>query len=190
MHTSSAVCLKRDSDVIFNEEEIFVSAADNCNRLQVCVDWKWMADKLLLANIQIMFKGIIALHYSKNFVHQVRDGRKGLVLFQSEEKSSRIRCTCICRQLSTVALGQENGTVQVLHTLYSISPSVFAFLLLHLLLFLLCVSSTLLLTVSLWSYILKDPTEQMNTVIMILATPPPWPMYLCVTNYDRTVSHK
>lgn len=78
VHTSSAVCLKRDSDVIFNEEEIFVSAADNCNRLQV------------------------------------RDGRKGLVLFQSEEKSSRIRCTCICRQLSTVALGQENGTVQVL----------------------------------------------------------------------------
>lgn len=35
MHTSSAVCLKRDSDVLFDREEIIVSAADNCNRLQV-----------------------------------------------------------------------------------------------------------------------------------------------------------
>ncbi|MEQ2260078.1 wD repeat domain, partial [Xenotaenia resolanae] len=35
VHTSSAICLKRDSDVLFNEEEIIVSAADNCNRLQV-----------------------------------------------------------------------------------------------------------------------------------------------------------
>lgn len=78
LHTSSAVCLKRDSDVLFNDEEIIVSAADNCNRLQV------------------------------------RDGRTGSVLFQSEEKSSRIRCTCMCRQPSAVVLGQENGTVQVL----------------------------------------------------------------------------
>ncbi|XP_037616497.1 apoptotic protease-activating factor 1 isoform X2 [Sebastes umbrosus] len=78
VHTSSADCLKRDSDVLFNDEEIIVSAADNCNRLQV------------------------------------RDGRTGSVLFQSEEKSSRIRCTCMCRQPSAVALGQEDGTVQVL----------------------------------------------------------------------------
>ncbi|XP_070784897.1 apoptotic protease-activating factor 1 [Enoplosus armatus] len=78
VHTSSAVCLKRDSDVLFNNEEIIVSAADNCNRLQV------------------------------------RDGRTGSVLFQSEEKSSRIRCTCMCRQPSAVVLGQEDGTVQVL----------------------------------------------------------------------------
>uniref|UniRef100_A0AAQ4P6N4 Apoptotic peptidase activating factor 1 n=1 Tax=Gasterosteus aculeatus aculeatus TaxID=481459 RepID=A0AAQ4P6N4_GASAC len=35
VHTTSAVCLKRDSDVLFNDEEIIVSAADNCNRLQV-----------------------------------------------------------------------------------------------------------------------------------------------------------
>ncbi|XP_037616496.1 apoptotic protease-activating factor 1 isoform X1 [Sebastes umbrosus] len=76
VHTSSADCLKRDSDVLFNDEEIIVSAADNCNRLQV------------------------------------RDGRTGSVLFQSEEKSSRIRCTCMCRQPSAVALGQEDGTVQ------------------------------------------------------------------------------
>ncbi|KAF3705178.1 Apoptotic protease-activating factor 1 [Channa argus] len=78
VHTSSAVRLKRDSEVLFNEEKIIVSAADNFNRLQV------------------------------------RDGRTGSVLFQSEEKSSRIRCTCICRELSSVALGQEDGTVQVL----------------------------------------------------------------------------
>uniref|UniRef100_A0A4W6E5V1 Apoptotic protease-activating factor 1 n=1 Tax=Lates calcarifer TaxID=8187 RepID=A0A4W6E5V1_LATCA len=37
-----------------------------------------------------------------------------ILLFQSEEMSSRIRCTCMCRQPSVVALGQENGTVQVL----------------------------------------------------------------------------
>ncbi|CAL9682899.1 unnamed protein product [Knipowitschia caucasica] len=78
VHTSSAVCLKRDSDIIFSDEEIIVSAADFCNRLQV------------------------------------RDGKKGQVLFQSEEKPSRIRCTCLCQQLSIVALGQEDGTVQVL----------------------------------------------------------------------------
>ncbi|XP_045927934.1 apoptotic protease-activating factor 1 isoform X2 [Micropterus dolomieu] len=76
VHTTSAVCLKRDSDVLFNNEEIIVSAADNRNRLQV------------------------------------RDGRTGSVLFQSEEKSSRIRCTCMCRQLSAVVLGQEDGTVK------------------------------------------------------------------------------
>lgn len=81
VHTSSAVCLKRDSDVLFNDEEIIVSAADNCNRLQV------------------------------------RDGTTGSVLFQTEERSSRIRCTCLCRQPFAVALGQEDGTVQVLEVL-------------------------------------------------------------------------
>ncbi|XP_026182914.1 apoptotic protease-activating factor 1 isoform X1 [Mastacembelus armatus] len=78
VHTSSAISLKRDSDVLFRGEEIIVSAADNCNRLTV------------------------------------RDGRTGCMLFQSEEKSSRIRCTCMCRQPPAVALGQEDGTVQVL----------------------------------------------------------------------------
>uniref|UniRef100_A0A1A8NRF7 Apoptotic protease-activating factor 1 n=3 Tax=Nothobranchius TaxID=28779 RepID=A0A1A8NRF7_9TELE len=78
VHTSSAIGLKRDSDVLFNNEEIIVSAADNCNRLQV------------------------------------RDGRTSSVLFQSEEMSSRIRCTCLSRQSSAVALGQESGSVQVL----------------------------------------------------------------------------
>nr|XP_057934285.1 apoptotic protease-activating factor 1 isoform X1 [Doryrhamphus excisus] len=86
VHTTSAVRLKRDSDVCFSEgkaggvesEEVVISAADNCNRLQV------------------------------------RDGREGVLLFQSEEKASRIRCTCLCRQPFAVALGQEDGTVQVL----------------------------------------------------------------------------
>uniref|UniRef100_A0A8C6UJV2 Apoptotic peptidase activating factor 1 n=1 Tax=Neogobius melanostomus TaxID=47308 RepID=A0A8C6UJV2_9GOBI len=44
----------------------------------------------------------------------VHDGRKGQLLFQSEEMSSRIRCTCLSRQLSAVAFGQDDGTVQVL----------------------------------------------------------------------------
>ncbi|KAM4523763.1 apoptotic protease-activating factor 1 [Fundulus diaphanus] len=78
VHTSSAICLKRDSDVLFNGEEIIVSASDNCNRLQV------------------------------------RDGRTGSVLFQSEEMPFRIRCTCMCRNPSVVSLGQEDGNVQVL----------------------------------------------------------------------------
>ncbi|CAG01878.1 unnamed protein product, partial [Tetraodon nigroviridis] len=78
VHTSSAICLKRDSDVLFDQEEIIISAADNCNRLQV------------------------------------RSGKTGSVLFQSEEKSSRIRSTCLCRNPSAVVIGQENGTVQVL----------------------------------------------------------------------------
>lgn len=52
-------------------------------------------------------------------VFQVRDGRTGLVLFQSEEKLSRIRCTCMCRQPSAVVLGQEDGTVQVSNTFRS-----------------------------------------------------------------------
>ncbi|XP_029018925.1 apoptotic protease-activating factor 1 isoform X2 [Betta splendens] len=78
VHTSSAICLKRDSDVVFSDKDIIVSAPDNCNRLQV------------------------------------REGLMGSMLFQSEEKPSRIRCTCLCRQPPVVALGREDGTVQVL----------------------------------------------------------------------------
>ncbi|XP_029969106.1 apoptotic protease-activating factor 1 [Salarias fasciatus] len=78
LHTSSAVRLKRDSDVVFGGEQVVVAAADNCNRLQV------------------------------------REGRSGSVLFQSEELASRIRCCCLSRQPSAVVLGQEDGCVQVL----------------------------------------------------------------------------
>ncbi|XP_030633054.1 apoptotic protease-activating factor 1 [Chanos chanos] len=78
VHTSSAVSLKRDSDVLFDNGDIIVVAADNRNRLQV------------------------------------RSGTTGSVMFESEELESRIRCTCICRQPLTVALGREDGLVQVL----------------------------------------------------------------------------
>ncbi|RVE56651.1 hypothetical protein OJAV_G00223590 [Oryzias javanicus] len=78
LHMSSAVFLKRNSDVLFNDNNIVVSAPDHCNRLQV------------------------------------REGRTGDVLLQSEKKPSRIRCTCLCRDPSVVVLGQEDGTVQVL----------------------------------------------------------------------------
>ncbi|XP_046873677.1 apoptotic protease-activating factor 1 isoform X1 [Hypomesus transpacificus] len=77
VHTTSAVCLKRDSDVLFSDGDISVAAADNRNRLQV------------------------------------RNGQTGVVLFQSEEQESRIRCTCLCSQSSAVALGREDGNVQV-----------------------------------------------------------------------------
>ncbi|KAM4615545.1 apoptotic protease-activating factor 1 isoform 1-T2 [Polymixia lowei] len=78
VHTSLAVSLKRDSDVLFNADDLTVVAADNCNRLQV------------------------------------RDGKTGAVIFQSEEQPSRIRCTCICREPSAAVLGREDGAVQVL----------------------------------------------------------------------------
>lgn len=106
MHTSSAVCLKRDSDVLFNDEEIIVSAADNCNRLQVKKEPNdWMLSVLSLSCVaKIIFFFLMC---------QVRDGRTGSVLFQTEEMSSRIRCTCLCKQPFAVAVGQEDGTVQV-----------------------------------------------------------------------------
>ncbi|CAN9508500.1 unnamed protein product [Ophioblennius macclurei] len=78
VHTSSAVRLKRDSDVALDGERVIVAAADYCNRMQV------------------------------------RDGRSGSVLFQSEEFPSRIRCCCLCREPSAVVLGHEDGCVQVL----------------------------------------------------------------------------
>uniref|UniRef100_A0A673ZHJ9 Apoptotic protease-activating factor 1 n=1 Tax=Salmo trutta TaxID=8032 RepID=A0A673ZHJ9_SALTR len=91
VHTSSAVCLKRDSDVLFNNGDITVVAADNRNRLQV------------------------------------RNGRTGAVMFQSEDQESRIRCTAICSQTSAVGLGREDGTIQVhthMHThIYTLLPS-------------------------------------------------------------------
>lgn len=51
VHTSSAICLKRDSDVLFDQEEIIVSAADNCNRLQVSL----RATEAVQAGITHMF---------------------------------------------------------------------------------------------------------------------------------------
>uniref|UniRef100_A0A8C7T786 Apoptotic protease-activating factor 1 n=1 Tax=Oncorhynchus mykiss TaxID=8022 RepID=A0A8C7T786_ONCMY len=76
VHTSSAVCLKRDSDVLFNNGDITVVAADNRNRLQV------------------------------------RNGRTGAVMFQSENQESRIRCTAICSQTSAVPSGTSLATLQ------------------------------------------------------------------------------
>uniref|UniRef100_A0A7N8WVJ9 Apoptotic peptidase activating factor 1 n=1 Tax=Mastacembelus armatus TaxID=205130 RepID=A0A7N8WVJ9_9TELE len=46
VHTSSAISLKRDSDVLFRGEEIIVSAADNCNRLTV--SWGEMVQRVEL----------------------------------------------------------------------------------------------------------------------------------------------
>ncbi|KTG41331.1 hypothetical protein cypCar_00007476 [Cyprinus carpio] len=43
---------------------------------------------------------------------QVWTGSAGAILFESEELPSRIRCTCISRSASFVALGTEDGTVQ------------------------------------------------------------------------------
>uniref|UniRef100_A0A665WG17 CARD domain-containing protein n=1 Tax=Echeneis naucrates TaxID=173247 RepID=A0A665WG17_ECHNA len=64
IHTSSAVCLKRDSDVLFSEEEIIVSAADNCNRLQV--SFLGMPSGKLLATLQGHTKTVLRCHFSQN----------------------------------------------------------------------------------------------------------------------------
>ncbi|XP_062850235.1 apoptotic protease-activating factor 1 [Trichomycterus rosablanca] len=78
VHTSSAVALKRDFDVLFDQEDITVVAADSRNRLQVL------------------------------------SGTAGTVVMESVEQMSRVRSVCICRCTPTVAVGMENGTVQVL----------------------------------------------------------------------------
>ncbi|XP_060742325.1 apoptotic protease-activating factor 1 [Tachysurus vachellii] len=78
VHTSSAVALKRDFDVLFSQDDIMVAAADSRNRLQV------------------------------------RSGPEARVVLETTTQKSRIRCICICRQKPTVALGMEEGSVQVL----------------------------------------------------------------------------
>ncbi|XP_046715891.1 apoptotic protease-activating factor 1 isoform X1 [Silurus meridionalis] len=78
VHTSSAVALKRDFDVLFSQEDITVVAADSQNCLQVC------------------------------------SGPEGKVLLETARQEQRIRCVCICKQTSTVALGMEDGSVRVL----------------------------------------------------------------------------
>ncbi|XP_066561731.1 apoptotic protease-activating factor 1 isoform X1 [Amia ocellicauda] len=76
VHKSSSVCLKRDSDVLFDQDEITVLAADNRNHLQL------------------------------------RNGRTGQVIYQSEEQESRIRCSCLCKDPLVAALGRRDGTVK------------------------------------------------------------------------------
>uniref|UniRef100_A0A672K3P2 Apoptotic protease-activating factor 1 n=1 Tax=Sinocyclocheilus grahami TaxID=75366 RepID=A0A672K3P2_SINGR len=86
VHTSSAVALKRDSDVLFSQSDVTIVASDSRNRLQV------------------------------------RTGLAGAVVFESEELPSRIRCTCISRNASRVALGTDKGTVQVFQLTCGIAP--------------------------------------------------------------------
>uniref|UniRef100_A0AAX7UKC9 Apoptotic protease-activating factor 1 n=1 Tax=Astatotilapia calliptera TaxID=8154 RepID=A0AAX7UKC9_ASTCA len=62
VHTSSAIRLKRDSDVLFNHEEIIVSAADNCNRLQVLE----VPSGKLLATLQGHTKTVLHCQFSQN----------------------------------------------------------------------------------------------------------------------------
>lgn len=78
VHTSSAAALKRDSDVLFSQNDITIVAADSRNRLQV------------------------------------RTGSDASVLFESDTFPSRIRCTSISRSAPHVAMGTEDGSVQVL----------------------------------------------------------------------------
>ncbi|XP_067283441.1 apoptotic protease-activating factor 1 [Pseudorasbora parva] len=76
VRTSSAVALKRDTDVLFSQSDVTIVAPDSRNRIQV------------------------------------RTGSTGAVLYESEELSSRIRCTCISKNAAFVSLGTGDGTVQ------------------------------------------------------------------------------
>ncbi|MGH0131581.1 UNVERIFIED_CONTAM: hypothetical protein FKN15_027666 [Acipenser sinensis] len=78
VHPSSAVSLKRDSDVLFHHNEISVIAPDNRKRLQL------------------------------------RNGKTGEVIYQSEEQESRIRCCCLSKDPQAAVLAREDGTVKVL----------------------------------------------------------------------------
>ncbi|MGH0124127.1 UNVERIFIED_CONTAM: hypothetical protein FKN15_016140 [Acipenser sinensis] len=78
VHPSSAVSLKRDSDVLFHHNEISVVAPDNRKRLQL------------------------------------RNGKTGEVIYQSEEQESRIRCCCLSKDPQAAVLAREDGTVKVL----------------------------------------------------------------------------
>ena len=80
---------------------------------------------VLLCNGQVIMENSVCVFVCV-IVYQVRNGRTGSVLFQSEEKPSRIRCTCLCRQPSAVALGQEDGTVQV-NIFYDQSINLYAY---------------------------------------------------------------
>ncbi|XP_033888103.3 apoptotic protease-activating factor 1-like isoform X2 [Acipenser ruthenus] len=76
VHPSSAVSLKRDSDVLFHHNEISVIAPDNRKRLQL------------------------------------RNGKTGEVIYQSEEQESRIRCCCLSKDPQAAVLAREDGTVK------------------------------------------------------------------------------
>ncbi|KAK6487937.1 apoptotic protease-activating factor 1-like isoform X1 [Huso huso] len=76
VHPSSAVSLKRDSDVLFHHNEISVVAPDNRKRLQL------------------------------------RNGKTGEVIYQSEEQESRIRCCCLSKDPQAAVLAREDGTVK------------------------------------------------------------------------------
>uniref|UniRef100_A0A8D3BJZ8 Apoptotic peptidase activating factor 1 n=1 Tax=Scophthalmus maximus TaxID=52904 RepID=A0A8D3BJZ8_SCOMX len=69
VHTTSAVCLKRDSDVLFGDEEITVSAADNCNRLQVRITEERVLEVpsgRLLATLLGHTKTVLHCQFSQN----------------------------------------------------------------------------------------------------------------------------
>uniref|UniRef100_A0A8C8DZU3 Apoptotic protease-activating factor 1 n=1 Tax=Oryzias sinensis TaxID=183150 RepID=A0A8C8DZU3_9TELE len=63
--------------------------------------------------VQFSRDGSQMLSCSDDETIRVRNGRTGDTFLQSEKKPSRIRCTCLRKDLSVVALGQEDGTVQV-----------------------------------------------------------------------------
>lgn len=71
--------------------------------------------EFMCRQVLVYYDGVISGSHREQRVRvcQVRDGRTGSVLFQSEEKPSRVRCTCLCREPRAVVLGQEDGTVQV-----------------------------------------------------------------------------
>ncbi|KAI5614926.1 apoptotic protease-activating factor 1 isoform X1 [Silurus asotus] len=160
VHTSSAVALKRDFDVLFSQEGITVVAADSRNCLQLwdfeankkmaecsghlswvpCVQFSpdgslllsasddhmirlWETERVytssavaLKRDFDVLFsqEDITVVAADSRNCLQVCSGPEGKVLLETARQEQRIRCVCICKQTSTVALGMEDGSVRVL----------------------------------------------------------------------------
>uniref|UniRef100_A0A673IS22 Apoptotic protease-activating factor 1 n=1 Tax=Sinocyclocheilus rhinocerous TaxID=307959 RepID=A0A673IS22_9TELE len=74
----------------------------------------WETDRVHTSSAAALKRDSDVLFSHSDVTIVVRTGSAGAILFESEELPSRIRCTCISRNASFVALGTEDGTVQVL----------------------------------------------------------------------------
>lgn len=113
-----------------------VTAADSRNRIQVlrereregdaCMDvdthltlifWSlWSNECAPLSFCSVMPWSVFLCYPSNNCVCvcvEVRSGPEGRVVLETATQKLRIRCVGMCRQKPTVALGMEEGSVQV-----------------------------------------------------------------------------
>uniref|UniRef100_H2U9E5 Apoptotic protease-activating factor 1 n=1 Tax=Takifugu rubripes TaxID=31033 RepID=H2U9E5_TAKRU len=116
VHTSSAVCLKRDSDVLFDQEEIIISAADNCNRLQVRLRGvqAGMADKLV-KTYSCFFSCFMLASITEVLVStlQVLELPTGKVLATLLGHTKTVFCCQFSQDGQTLITSSEDTTIRV-----------------------------------------------------------------------------